>query len=181
MQMLFSSTAFTSPNSIKTPNASEQSLQTPNTEKNLNTSYLSSPQSLKTETIQTPREALSEKQVYPNPKTLHLSTKQLTNRFNSAESNVRGGVSQKNMNLTELETLKIQGKTSGLSSYEPASTEHLIKPQPQAKRDVAKQVDQDSATFKAVEKPVASDLNSLADKIYQLIERKAKIERERRG
>ena len=59
--------------------------------------------------------------------------------------------------------------------------EHFINNQSQIARNGMKQAGDESAASKPQQKPAAPDLNALADKVYQLIERKARIERERRG
>jgi hypothetical protein len=67
------------------------------------------------------------------------------------------------------------------SMYEFASSEHVIRAYPQIIREIKEKIIERDTVPPQQAKPLAFDVNRLADQIYQLIERKARIERERRG
>ena len=71
---------------------------------------------------------------------------------------------------------------SDADSYEYALNEHFINSQAQTSmRGKANQADDKALVSENQQKTVTPDVSVLADKVYQLIERKTRIERERRG
>jgi hypothetical protein len=85
--------------------------------------------------------------------------------------------------LRASEDSKTLGERQSFDSYEHAQMRHFISSQPQITREQIKQKEYEPnpSPLKTEEKPAVTDLNSVAEKVYQLIERKARIERERRG
>lgn len=79
------------------------------------------------------------------------------------------------------QTARATGARLGFEGAEEVPKEHFINNQSQIARNGMKQAGDESAASKPQQKQAAPDLNQLADKVYQLIERKARIERERRG
>jgi hypothetical protein len=80
------------------------------------------------------------------------------------------------------EAFQKQRQPPRFDGYELVPKEHFISVQSQIGRSKIKQAgDEEPMLPKTQQKIVAPDVNVLADKVYQLIERKARIERERRG
>jgi len=67
------------------------------------------------------------------------------------------------------------------STYEFAPSEHVIRVHPQIIRETKERIVEKEKVSPQQAKPLSFDVNRLADQVYQLIERKVRIERERRG
>ncbi len=168
----------------------EKTLQTNKDESfspTLNETRLPTLKNLQTQIILAPKKTLSTKQMRITSKTLHLFTHQLINPVNNTENSTtrtNENLPSKVPSQTTQQANLIQKTGPTPISFELASAEHLIKhPQPKIK-DAIKQCDVELGRSKPSgdrEKILAPDINSLANKVYQLIERKARIERERRG
>ncbi len=116
--------------------------------------------------------------------------KLIVNHVSYMEENRGGDVESLALNALNLntsnsfmgETLHEQRKSMSFEGYALVTKEHFISLQSQIARSKIKQADDEAQTFPGKQqKMVTLDVNVLADKIYQLIERKARIERERRG
>ena len=110
-------------------------------------------------------------------------TTQLINRLINREKSkeTQTYVAAKAQNLIYYEPkAEFQVKTED-SVRQIVSTEYLNGQQPQATKNTTKQIGSGLLLNRAQENLFAPDINRLADRVCELIERKAKIERERRG
>lgn len=136
------------------------------------------PQPQKATVFQDSRRTLFAQSILVHSRRLHFFTEQLAVNRIIGIGKVANVEAPLTLRLPE--TVREKGKPQGIEGYESGAEEHFISNQSQIARNGMKQADDESAAPKKQQK-MAEDLNVLADKIYQLIERKARIERERRG
>ncbi len=135
-------------------------------------------QTQKARLFQESRRTLFAQSILVHSKRLHsFSERTVVSRVRVGE----GGNVEAPLALRLLETAHEKGNPRGVGGDGLGAEEHFISNQSQIARNRMKQADDESAAARTQQKTAASDLNVLADKVYQLIERKARIERERRG
>jgi hypothetical protein len=118
-----------------------------------------------------------------HPKISQAFTTRLINRLVireiSKETQTYLAAKAQNLNYNEPEA-EFQRKTED-SVPKLVSIEYFNGSQSQTVKNVARQIGNGLVPTRAQENLLAPDINRLADKVCELIERKAKIERERRG
>jgi hypothetical protein len=135
-------------------------------------------QTQKATVFQESRRTLFAQSILVHSKRLHSFSERTTvSRVRVRE----GGNVEVPLTLRLLETAQEKGNPRGVEGFGSGAEEHFISNQSQIARNRMKQADDEPSAARTQQKTVASDLNVLADKVYQLIERKARIERERRG